>query len=249
MRVGVTLSGGFLRGAAHIGFLKALEYKAVPPSFVCGASAGAVVGVLYCAGYSPDQILEIAGSVSWRKLISPSLKGGLFKLDGLYSELLNLIGDIDIKELKIPFGLAVVNLRTLKTEFKTQGPAASLVVASCSIPPAFSPWKVEGEYYIDGGIRNCLPAEMAKSAGVEVNICSNANTVSEEFSPTSLTDVSLRCSLAGVLENQRWRLGYCDIIVDHPLSLNSFDFNKVEEIAETGYRETLKVLEEKKVWL
>jgi len=248
MKVGATLSGGFLRGAAHIGFLKALEYKGYPPSFVCGASAGAVVGVLYCAGYSPDQILEIAKSTSWRKLASPSFKGGLFKLDGLYKELLNLIGDADIKELKIPFGLTVVNLRTLKTEFKTEGPAAALAVASCSIPPTFAPWKVGREYYIDGGIRNCLPAEMAKAAGVELNFCSNANTLTEDYSPTSLTGVALRCSLAGVLENQSWRLGYCDIIVNHSLPLNAFDFEKVEEIAQAGYRETLKVVKESKKW-
>jgi len=244
MKVGATLSGGFLRGAAHIGFLKALEYKGFPPSFVCGASAGAVVGVLYCAGYSPDEILEMAKSTSWRKLASPSFRGGLFKLEGLYRELLNLIGDVDIKELKIPFGLTVVNLRTLKTEFKTEGHAPSLVVASCSIPPAFAPWKVGRDYYIDGGTRNCLPAEMAKAAGVELNICSNANTPTEDYSPTSLTGVALRCSLAGVLENQSWRLSYCDIIVNHSLPPDSFDFEKVEELAQAGYEATLKAIEE-----
>ena len=249
MRIGVTLSGGFVKGAAHIGFLKALEYKGLAPSFVCGSSAGAVVGVLYCAGFSPDKILEIAKNISWRKLASPSFKGGFFKLEGLYRKLKELIGDVDIKELKIPFGLVVVNLKTLRTEFKREGKASELVTASCSIPPLFSPWKVGGNYYIDGGIRNCLPAEMAKAEGVELNICSNVNTCPEEFSPGSLLNTGLRASLAGVIENQERRLPYCDIIVNHRTTENPFDFEAVEEIAETAYSETLKVLEENQKWL
>jgi NTE family protein len=249
MRIGVTLSGGFVKGVAHIGFLKALEYKGLVPSFVCGSSAGAVIGALYCAGYSPDKILEIAKNTSWKKLASPSLKGGLFKLDGLRRELTKLIGEIDLRELRIPFGLVVVNLKTLKAEFKREGSAPDLITASCSIPPLFAPWEVGGKYYVDGGIRNCLPAEMAKAEGVELNICSNANTDLKEFSPKSLINASLRASLAGVIENQERRLHYCDIIVNHQPAENPFDFEAVEEIVESAYRETLKTLEENRLWL
>jgi len=248
MKIGVTLSGGFVKGAAHIGFLKALEYKGFVPSFVCGSSAGAVVGALYCAGYSPDEILEIAKKTSWRKLASPSFKGGLFKLDGLYKELKELIGDIDIKELKIPFGLAVVNLKTLKAEFKREGSAPGFVTASSSIPPLFSPWKVDDTYYIDGGIRNCLPAEMAKAEGVEINICSNVNTGISEFNPNSLVNVSLRVSIASVMENLERRLSYCDIIVNHKKVDNLFDFNLIDDFVEFAFRDTLESLEESKIW-
>ena len=248
MKIGVTLSGGFVKGTAHIGFLKALEYKGFAPSFVCGSSAGAVVGVLYCAGYSPDEILEIAKSVSWRKLASPSFRGGLFKLDGLYRELKRLVGDIDIRELKIPFGLAVVNLKTLRVEFKKEGSAPDFVTASSSIPSLFSPWEVNDKYYVDGGIRNCLPAEMAKAEGVEVNICSNVNTGITEFNPNSLVNVSLRTSLASVMENQERRFPYCDIIVNHRKSESPFDFDLIDEFVESAFNDTLKVLEESKLW-
>jgi NTE family protein len=249
MKVGATLSGGFLRGAAHIGFLKALEYKGYPPSFVCGASAGAVVGALYCAGYSPERILEIAKGYSWRKLASPSFKGGLFKLEGLYKGLVELIGKITFRELKIPLCVAVVNLRTLKVEFKREGEVAATVVASCSLPPIFAPWKVGNEYYIDGGIRNCLPAEATKAFGVDINICSNVNHISErDYSPTSLVDVAFRGSLAALLENQERRFPYCDIIVNHSPS-TSFDFRQIESIAQKGYEDTLLALEEVKYWL
>jgi NTE family protein len=246
MRVGVTLSGGFVKGIAHGGFLKALEYKGIVPSFVAGSSAGALVGALYCAGYSPDEILSLAKSYSWRKLASLSLKGALFKLDGLYQELVKLLGKVDISELKIPFGLAVVNLKTLKVEFKLRGELPALVVASCSIPPLFSPWEVDGTLYADGGLRNCLPAELTKAHGVEVNVCSNVNVPPQSFNPDSILEVSLRATLAGVLENQEKRLPYCDIIVNHYIPQSPFSFKEIEEIFDRAYRETLRVLEEEK---
>lgn len=245
-RIGITLSGGFVKGAAHIGFLKALEYKGISPSFIAGSSAGALVGFLYSYGFSPEKIAEIGKNLSWKKLARPLFKGGLFSLKGLYDLLNELTGNPDISELKIPFAAVVVNLKTLKVEVKREGPSADFVVASCSIPPLFSPWKVENNYYVDGGIRNCLPAEVVKASGVEVNICSNVNTSVEEFSPESIINVMERTSLANVLENQSWRLNYCDIIINHRIPNSLFDFSNFEYFVEAGFEGTLKEIEK---WL
>lgn len=56
--VGVVLSGGGARGAAHVGFLKALEEAGVPVDCVVGTSIGALVGGYYAAGWSPDAMLD-----------------------------------------------------------------------------------------------------------------------------------------------------------------------------------------------
>ncbi len=247
-RIGVTLSGGFVKGAAHIGFLKALEYKGLSPSFIAGASAGALVGFLYACGIPLEKMEEIGRELSWKKLATPSLKGGLFKLDGLHRILTELTGNPDLKELKIPFALTVVNLKTLKVEVKREGPAVDFVVASCSVPPLFSPWKVGNEHYVDGGVRNCLPAEVTKSSGVDLNICSNVNTYSglENYDPQSITNVTVRASLANVIENQSWRLNYCDIIVNHPIPYSPFDFSRIEETVEAGFKGTVEEIEK---WL
>jgi len=242
-RIGVTLSGGFVKGAAHIGFLKALEYKGISPSFIAGSSAGALVGFLYAYGLSLKEITEIGKTLSWRKLAKPCFKGGLFKLEGLYSLLVELTGNPDLTELKIPFAPAVVNLKTLKLEIKKEGASADWVVASCSVPPLFAPWKVGNNYYIDGGVRNCLPAEVTKSSGVEINICSNVNTVTDDFNPFSITDVLERSSIASVIENQSWRLYYCDIIVNHQIPFSPFDFSKLEDLIDLGFKKTLEELE------
>lgn len=55
-RVGLVLSGGGAAGLAHIGVLKALEEKGIPIDFITGTSSGALVGSLYAAGFSPEEI-------------------------------------------------------------------------------------------------------------------------------------------------------------------------------------------------
>ncbi len=56
-KVGLVLSGGGVRGLAHIGVIKALEEHHVPIDYIVGTSMGAVVGAMYAAGYTVEQML------------------------------------------------------------------------------------------------------------------------------------------------------------------------------------------------
>jgi NTE family protein len=58
-KVGLVLSGGGARGAAHIGVIKALEENNIPIDYVTGTSIGAIIGSLYAMGYTPDEMLEL----------------------------------------------------------------------------------------------------------------------------------------------------------------------------------------------
>lgn len=58
-KVGLVLSGGGAKGAAHIGVIKALEENGVPIDYVTGTSAGAIVGSLYAMGYTPEEMLDL----------------------------------------------------------------------------------------------------------------------------------------------------------------------------------------------
>ncbi|MFD0993976.1 patatin-like phospholipase family protein [Tenacibaculum geojense] len=55
-KVGLVLSGGGAKGFAHIGVIKELEKAGVQVDYVAGTSMGAIVGAMYAAGYSADQI-------------------------------------------------------------------------------------------------------------------------------------------------------------------------------------------------
>lgn len=58
-RVGVVLSGGGAKGAAHIGVIKALEENNIPIDYIAGTSIGAIIGSLYAMGYTPDEMLQL----------------------------------------------------------------------------------------------------------------------------------------------------------------------------------------------
>ncbi|MGL4492419.1 MAG: patatin-like phospholipase family protein, partial [Tannerellaceae bacterium] len=61
-RVGLVLSGGGAKGAAHIGVIKALEENNIPIDYVTGTSIGAIIGSMYAMGYTTDQMLQLMES-------------------------------------------------------------------------------------------------------------------------------------------------------------------------------------------
>lgn len=68
--VGIALSGGGANGIAQVGVLKALEEENIPVDAIVGTSIGAVVGGLYSAGYSADDLKKIALELPWEDLLS-----------------------------------------------------------------------------------------------------------------------------------------------------------------------------------
>ena len=69
-KVGLVLSGGGAKGAAHIGVLKYIEEAGIPIDFIAGTSMGSIVGGMYALGYSSEEILSIISEVDWDRLIS-----------------------------------------------------------------------------------------------------------------------------------------------------------------------------------
>lgn len=67
---GLVLSGGAARGLAHIGVLKALEEHGVHIDAIAGTSMGAVIGGLYAAGYSVEELEELALGLDWQQVLS-----------------------------------------------------------------------------------------------------------------------------------------------------------------------------------
>lgn len=66
-RVALVLSGGAAKGGAHIGVIRALEEQQIPISYITGTSIGAVIGALYAAGYTPDEMEKLMGSEDFQQ--------------------------------------------------------------------------------------------------------------------------------------------------------------------------------------
>lgn len=107
-KIGLALSGGGARGAAHVGVLKVLEEMRVPIDYIAGTSMGSVIGGLYASGMTPEQIATALETMDWEHIFDddPPRKDRSFRRkrdDDLY--LVNAKPGIsDDGELKFPSG-------------------------------------------------------------------------------------------------------------------------------------------------
>lgn len=69
-KIGLALSGGGARGAAHVGVIKALEELRIPIDFIAGTSMGAAVGAAYASGTSIDELERRFESANWDDLLT-----------------------------------------------------------------------------------------------------------------------------------------------------------------------------------
>ena len=69
-KIGLSLSGGSVRGIAHIGVIKALTEVGIRPAVVVGTSVGSLVGAAVAAGMGWQEILQMAHDVFWPHLLS-----------------------------------------------------------------------------------------------------------------------------------------------------------------------------------
>ncbi|MGB5474598.1 MAG: patatin-like phospholipase family protein, partial [Gammaproteobacteria bacterium] len=69
-KIGLALSGGGARGAAHIGVLRVLEQMQIPVDYIAGTSMGSIIGGLYASGMSPDEIEQAFKAIDWDHIFS-----------------------------------------------------------------------------------------------------------------------------------------------------------------------------------
>ena len=79
-KVGVVLSGGGAKGMAHIKALKVIEEAGIPIDYIAGTSMGAIVGVLYAIGYTPEQLDSMVRKQDWTFLLSDRIKRSAMSL-------------------------------------------------------------------------------------------------------------------------------------------------------------------------
>ncbi len=110
-KVGLVLSGGGATGLAHIGVLKALEERGIPIDYITGTSAGALVGSMYAAGYSPEEIEKYVLSDEFQLMSKGKVKSDQ---RFLYKEVENNAGLIDFS-----FSRDSILKKSLPTNFIT----------------------------------------------------------------------------------------------------------------------------------
>ena len=172
LKIGVALGGGSARGFAHIGALSALERHGFAPNLIVGTSFGAIVGALYAAGLTPQEIAGTASSMRWRdlsKVLDFGLhKAALFSGDKLETYLDELVEGRSFSDLERQLIVVATDLATGERVDLTTGPLARALRASASMPGVFSPVKINGKFLVDGGLGSPLP--LATLEGFDLDV-------------------------------------------------------------------------------
>jgi len=235
--IGISLSGGGSRGIVHIGILKAFDEAGIKMSMVSGTSAGAIVGLFYCSGYSPDNIMQIIRETNLIRYVRPAVSvSGLLKLESIKAAFRKYIKIDSFSQLQIPLVVSATNLVKGTNRLFSEGLLLQSVLASCAVPVIFQPIKIGDEVFIDGGVLNNLPIEPIVE-NCDIAIGSNCNPVSESFQPGNMKSVLERSLLMAINVNAVAKKKLCDFYLE-PVGLQNyggFDFSKSDKIFEIGY--------------
>ncbi len=221
----------------HLGMIKALEEEGLTFSVISGTSAGAIVGALYCQGYTPDEAAESISGINFLKVLKPALNWrGLIKIDNTANELKKFIPHDRFEKLKIPLIVPATNLRKGKIVYFKKGPLITPILASCSIPVVFDPIEIDGDLYADGGLIDNLPVKPVKRKS-DLIIGMHCNSIENNYDTKNWKELLERSMLLAVSSTTYLHKKKCDIFWEPPqmANYNVFDYKKAMEIYEIGY--------------
>jgi NTE family protein len=245
-KLGLVLSGGAVRGFAHVGVLKALNEHGIFPDVISGASAGAIAGALYADGKTPDEMLKIFEKKSIYKFLEFIVPNkGLVKMTGLQTALKQSISSKTFEELKIPFYAAVTDLNNAKSVYFSSGELVNMVIASSTIPILFTPIIIDGVYYVDGAIMNNLPIEPIEDLCEKI-IGVNVNYIGHRDGFSGMMEMADRAIHLMIDQNVEPKKKKFDLFIE-PKELNKIGMMEMAnhiKIFEIGYNETNKILKE-----
>ncbi len=246
-KIGCVLSGGGVRGFAHLGLLQLLDELQLQPAAIAGTSAGAIAGALYASGKTATEILALLksnsffgwGNIAWRQK-------GIFTMETVLKLLKEVIKTDDFNALSIPLFMACTDLKKGQSVIFSQGALFKPVIASASVPVFFEPVKHENMLLVDGGVLNNFPAEPLKGI-CDIIIGSHVNKQQHIGSNTALGTRSIidRCFHLAISNAVYNKASLCNILIEPELqAFEMFDVKQADAIFEIGYNTARQYREE-----
>jgi NTE family protein len=242
--IGLVLSGGGARGFAHLGVLQALNEAGIFPDVVAGTSAGALVGVLYCDGYSPKDIFKIMNAGGRLSYMRPTLpRDGLLQISGIIKILECHLRSKTFNELKIPLFVTATDINNGQVVYFSEGKILDPVIASASIPVLFKPVIIKNESYVDGGVLDNLPIHPIEGK-CRVIIGSFVNPIGYEDSIGGLLKIAVRTFMLSMSKEIMEKSKKFDLFIA-PIELKDFgilDSEHADTFFKIGYKATKEKL-------
>ena len=245
-RTGLVLSGGGVRGFAHLGLLQALNEAGIFPDVISGTSAGALAGALYADGHTPEEILKILNPGSMLDFLRPALpREGLLQIGGIIKILKNSLRAKTLEELKIPLYVTATDLNNGKAVYFSSGVLLEPVIASASIPVLFQPVTINNILYVDGGVLDNMPLQPIENK-CSFLIGSYVNPVGYIEKISGLINFAERTFMLSMSKEIYEKSKKLDLFIAPPelVSYKILDPEKAEELFMIGYNITKEKLKE-----
>src|SRR5574344_866559 len=190
--VALVLSSGGPRGFAYIGAIEELESRGYNITSVAGCSIGSLVGGIYAAGGLKDfkKWLFRLDNSRLMSLLDVSLsKSYLVKGDKVISAIKEVVPDVNIEDLRIPYAAVATDLYTGEEVVFREGKLFDAIRASISIPSLFRPMAYGGHKLIDGGIVNTAPFSIVHRNGHDILVSFDVNRLDSNKIAKNLEDL------------------------------------------------------------
>jgi NTE family protein len=242
-RVGLALAGGFARGIAHVGVLRALKNAGVPIDVVAGTSVGALIGACYCAGVPLDEMQRIACDTTFADFgrWTPSWLG-LATNQRMEKYLARFTPATTFEELTTPFAIAATDINAGISVYYTRGLLGPPLRGSCAYPGLFVPIQFEDRMLVDGFLTAPVPVEGALLLGADIVIAVYLEAGNLEHPRTAADVISRSFTMIQRHADLAWRQ-QADVIIEPDVQPFVWDdFTRTNELVAVGEAAALAAL-------
>ncbi len=255
--LGLVLCGGSARAFCHVGVLKALEENDVVPDFIIANSMGAVIGMLYAYGFSPQKIEEVISEININSFFEPvfPVHGGVLSVRKYEAFLNQLLGDEShrIEDCEIPILLLTEDLYTKRQIWHCSGDFAKIMDAAFAMSVFMEPV----DYTLECGELAGTKVKLIDSGAIDIGGLKVARSFSENLiMSTAFYDSDLDYNNPIVIINRtmsigKERIAIKDILDFQPVLIRNdvehfsfMDFQKSEEISQAGYDTAVSMMDQ-----
>jgi NTE family protein len=229
---------------AHIGVIKAMQEFGLEAKVVAGSSVGALVGALYAADKSVDDMLHFFKETPLFKYNYFAVaKPGLINTERYITTFEHYYPENTFAALNKELHVVATNLESGEEVFINEGELIKPLLASAALPPVFSPVEYNGALHADGGIMNNFPLEPVLGR-VEFVIGSNVSLVTRLEKKQLNNSFQLTGRVTGLMiyAINREKINICDLIIE-PQELENIgilDRRGIEKAYAIGYEAAAK---------
>ncbi len=234
-RIGLALAGGFARGIAHIGVIRALLNAGVPIDCVAGTSVGALIGAVYCAGVPLNEMQRIAALTTFHDFgrWTPSWLGLANNLR-LERYLQRFTPFKTFEQLTTPFAIAATDINAGISVYYTRGLIGPPLRGSCAYPGLFVPIQFEGRTLVDGFLTAPVPVEGTGLLGADITIAVYLEAGGLTAPRTAADVISRSFSIIQRHADLAWR-AQADVIIEPDVAPFVWDdFTRTDELIAAG---------------